>query len=227
MKKSVISGDIVAFTSLSKTNREQVETYLRQLFDTLKSEFNGYGRLVKGDYLECVAPEPEMALKMALLIKSWVKSIPIETDENSDSRVKYFENYGIRLAIGYGTLERLDVEKGIIDGEAIYMSGRKINEEDTHTSDRISIKNTLFFISKYEALNDTMDALFGLIDFLMNKATSRQCSVLYYKLLGWNESSISKKLQISQPVVNQHSTSAGWSAIETAVDYFNNTLKDH
>jgi len=227
MKTSVISGDIVAFTSLSKTDRARVETHLRELFETLKSEFDGFGRLVKGDYLECVSPRPEMALKIALLIKTWVKSILVATEGNSDSRVKYFENYGIRLAIGYGSLERFDVAKGIIDGEAIYMSGRKINEEDTHTSDRISIKNTLFFISKDEALNSTMEALFGLIDYLMNKATSRQSSVLYYKLLGWNESRISRKLEISQPVVNQHSTSAGWSAIETAVEYFNNTLKDH
>ncbi|HET8736583.1 MAG TPA: fumarate hydratase [Pricia sp.] len=225
MKKAVISGDIVAFTGLSKANRELVENHLRRLFEALQSVFGGYGRLVKGDYLEYVPQDPEVALRMALLIKSRVKSIPVQTDANNDSRIKYFENYGIRLAIGYGALERLDINKGIIDGEAVYMSGRKINEEDTHSSDRISIKNTLFFVSKDEALNTNMEALFGLIDLLMNKATSKQCSVLYYKLLGWNEAAISKKLEISQPVVNQHSTSAGWNAIEKAVQYFEGILK--
>jgi len=226
MKKGVISGDIVAFTSLSKENKELVESHIQGLLEELTTYFGCYARLVKGDYLECVVPRPEEALKVALLIKSKIKSIPIAKDKENNHRTPYFENYGIRLAIGYGTLQRFDTEKGIIDGEAIYMSGRKINEEDTHTMDRISIKNTLFFVSKDQNLNESMEPLLLLLDFLMNKTTAKQSQVLYYKLLGNNEEAIAKKLGISQPAVNQHSNSAGWNAIENAVQYFNKTLKN-
>lgn len=228
MKKAVISGDIVAFTSLSNAGKEVIETYLLELLQNLKSEFDCYGRLVKGDYLECVVLEPADALKIALIIKSWIKYIPVASDKKDlkgDNRIKYFKNYGIRLAIGHGTLDRFDIKRGIIDGEAIYMSGRKINEEDTHSKERISVKNTLFFVSKDTQLNERLEPLILLLDFLMNKATSKQSGVLYHKLLGLNEEAISQKMGISQPVVNQHSTSAGWNAIEKAVQYFHQTLK--
>ena len=226
MKKGVISGDIVAFTSLSQNHKELVENHIQQLLVQLSSQFGCYARLVKGAYLECVVPRPEDALQVALLIKSRIKSIPIVSGKKDDNRIQYFENYGVRLAIGYGSLDRFDTEKGIIDGEAIYMSGRKINEEDTHTMDRINIKNTLFFVSKDEALNKHIEPLILLLDFVMNKATSRQSEVLYYKLLGNNEDAIAQEMGISQPAVNQHSNSAGWSAIEKAVKYFHQTLKD-
>jgi len=226
MKKAVISGDIVAFTSLSEHNKELAEHHIRLLLQELATTYGCYARLVKGDYIECVVPNPEDALTAALLIKTKIKSIPIRSEKKRDNRVQYFENYGIRLAIGYGTLQRFDTEKGIIDGEAIYMSGRKINEEDTHTMDRISIKNTLFFISKDENLNESMEPMLLLLDFLMNKTTAKQSQVLYYKLLGNNEETIAKKLGVSQPAVNQHSNSAGWNAIEHAVQYFHKTLKN-
>ncbi len=226
MKSAVISGDIVAFTSLSNELKEFLERRLQTLTLELQSKYGTYARLIKGDFLECVVPKPEEALTVALLIKSWVKAVPIEA-KKKDKRLRYFETYGIRLAIGYGTLERFDQDKDIIDGEAIYMSGRKINEESTHGKSRITIKSTLFFISADEQLNNAMQPLIALIDHTLNKATAKQCEVLYYKLLGDSEAKISRTLGISQPVVNQHSTSIGWSAIEKAVHYFKQRIKNN
>jgi hypothetical protein len=40
-----------------------------------------------------------------------------------------------------------------------------------------------------------------------------------------NEETIAAKLKISQSVVNQHSTSIGWNAIEKSVKYFSEVLK--
>lgn len=71
-----------------------------------------------------------------------------------------------------------------------------------------------------------MNTVLGLIDVLISKATSKQCEILYYKLLGLNEDAIAEKLKIRQPAVNQHSTSVGWNAIERAVKYFNFTFKE-
>ena len=60
----------------------------------------------------------------------------------------------------------------------------------------------------------------ALLDVLLSKATSRQCKVLYLKLMNNQESEIAKRLNIGQSAVNQHSTSVGWNAIEEAVNYF-------
>jgi hypothetical protein len=227
MRTAVISGDIIAFTSLSDKGRALVEEKLKRLLEVLNREYKVYSRLIKGDYLECVIPEPESALRVALIIKTYLKSLSANglVSEKDKKRLKFFKTYSIRLAIGYGELSRYDPEKGIIDGEAIYLSGRRINEEATHKKERIVIKNTLFFVSNSENLNKEFEPLLTLIDFLLSKATAKQCEVLYMKLMNYNEEAIAAKIKKTQPVVNHHSMSAGWNSIEKAVIRFSDVLK--
>ncbi len=226
MKYSVISGDIVSSTSLNSEDRKFVEEKLKDLLKDLKSEFNVYARLIKGDYLECVVSKPEEGLRIALAIKSYVKAIPVEIKnyKGDKKRARQFKTHGIRLAIGYGELSRYKPEEGIIDGEAIYFSGREISGTSTYNKERIVIKNTLFFTSKDEALNRNFQPLLALLDVLISKATSRQCEVLYLKLMDHQEEEIAQQLGIGQSAVNQHSTSVGWNAIEEAVNYFNEVI---
>ncbi|WP_343486245.1 fumarate hydratase [Allomuricauda sp. d1] len=225
MNYIVISGDVVAFTSLSNAQKEVLEARLRSLNIALAMKFNTYARLVKGDAWECVVPNPEDGLTVALLAKSWVKSFTV-SPKDKENRLKNFEVYGIRLAIGYGPLKRFDPERGIIDGEAIYQSGRKINEEGSHGKERVVIKNTLFFESGNSALNQEMEPLMALLDHTINKATEKQSLVLYHKLFGKSEQAIADELGISQSSVNQHSTSLGWNAIEKAVVFFRARMAD-
>lgn len=225
MNYVVISGDIVSSTSLIPSDKIILEQALQSLLHDLKTEFNVYGRLLKGDYIECVVENPKEGLRVALAIKSFVKGISINLDQyKSKKRAKLFKAHGIRLAIGYGTLSRFDPEAGIIDGEAIYFSGRMINSKSTHDKERIVIKNTLFFNSNNLQLNKQFEAMLALLDILFSKATSRQSEVLYLKLLGRDEETIAKQLGIDQSVVNRHSTSVGWNAIETTVNYVHELL---
>ena len=227
MPVAVISGDIVAFTSLSDQGRAFIEDALNQLLGELKPKFNIYSRIIKGDYLECVIPDPSDALRIALIVKTMLKSKSSDDllGSTDDRRFKFFKTYSIRMAIGYGELSRFDQAKGIIDGEAIYLSGRRIGEEATYKKERVVIKNTLFFVSGNEKLNSEFEPLLSLIDFIISKATAKQCEVLFMKLMDYNEETIAAKLKIAQPVVNQHSTSSGWNAIEKAVNRFNDVLK--
>ncbi|MBD8490598.1 fumarate hydratase [Echinicola sp. CAU 1574] len=227
-KATVISGDIVSSTSLVLEDRAMLEMRLRELLGALADKFETFGRLIKGDYLECVCKAPQDALQVALAIKSFVKSIEVQqADSRKDNiRIKLFKTHGIRLAIGYGDLPRYDPEKGIMDGEAVYLAGRLINQSaSTHDKERVVIKNTLFFTSHEENLNEQFEPIMALLDILLSKATSRQSEVLYWKLMGKNEDEIAEKLGISQSVVNQHSTSVGWNSIEKTVEYFAKTLK--
>lgn len=225
---AVISGDIISSTSFTDESRTYLEESLSKLLLNLKNEFNVFGRVIKGDYLECVIPEPENALTVAIAIKCFIKSISLESneDEHAQNRFKFFKTYGLRLAIGYGKLTRYDEEKGIIDGEAIYFSGRTISEESgSYKKERIVIKNTLFFASAHEELNQEFEPLLYLLDVLLAKATAKQCEVVYLKLMNNNEDAISKIMKIAQSVVNQHSTSVGWNAIDKAVTRFNKVIK--
>lgn len=229
MIHAVISGDVIASTSLNEHGKRKVEDALKGLISELKDKYNVYGRLIKGDYLECYIPVPADALRIVLIIKSLVKSTVITVDDvNGDhaGRLRLFKTYGIRVAIGIGELSRLDTENGIVDGEAIYLSGRIINAEKTHNREKVTIKNTLFIKSSDEELDKEIQPLLALIDVLMNKITEKQCEVLYLKLLGNSEDIIMKKLNQRQSTINEKSTGAGWSAIEKAVQRFEYVMKN-
>lgn len=144
MKKFVvISGDIVAYTSLEDAEKTVLDKELKAFFIEIKKEYSVFARIVKGDFIEIVAENPEDALAVVLLVKSFIKSVSFSKNLENN-RTKSFKNHGIRIAMGYGELSRYDAKKGIVDCEAIYSSGRKINEETTHNKQRIVIKIPCF-----------------------------------------------------------------------------------
>lgn len=223
MYYAVISGDIISSTSLQSPHKKLLESHLKLLLKELGQQFEVFGRVIKGDYIECVIPNPGDGLRVAIAIKSFVKSIPLEIQDygSNKNRAKQFKIHGIRLALGYGTLDRYSPQDGVMDGEAIYLSGRAINNiSSTYNKERIVIKNTLFFVSSNESYNERFTPLLSLLDVLLSKATSRQSEVLFHKLLFRDEETIAQQLGIGQSAVNQHSTGVGWNAIEEAVDYF-------
>jgi len=231
MANATISGDITAYTSLSNEDKTEIDNAISILLKELKDRFDVFGRVIKGDYLECYIPNPANALRVALTIKSFIKSISLELGNIKDKRVSKYRTHGIRLAIGIGEISRFDAEKGIIDGEAIYFSGRIIDEcRATSDKQRIVIKKTLFVKTNNEELNKTFDAILALIEVIISKATAKHNKVLYLKLMGKNEEEIAKELNIYQSTVNGHSKSIGWNAIEKAVEYFEeeiNTKYNH
>ncbi|MCB9223404.1 MAG: fumarate hydratase [Crocinitomicaceae bacterium] len=229
MKASVISGDIIASTHLTLNDREIIEKSLRGYFRHLTENYNCYCRLIKGDYIEIIVPEPSQGLRIALALKAYIKSIKISkiTLARRDRMVDLYKKHGIRVALGYGELTTINREKGIIDGEAIYLTGRRLSEQSTHGyHERIVVKETLFFDSNHQELNIHMQPIISLLDVLLYKATPKQSQVLHYKLMNNSEKDISKKLRVVQSVINQHSTSVGWNAIESTVEYYEWLLRN-
>jgi hypothetical protein len=225
MNKATISADIVSSTSLSVEQRLILEKELVGLLNMLKKTYGSklfFGRLIKGDYIECVLEDPKLALRVALLIKSCVKSVDIRADKKSGQTLKDFKEYGIRIAIGIGELSIWNKKKGIIDGEAIYFSGRAINEM---TASDKKIKNTLVFKSNNPDWNDSFTPVFHLLDVLFAKYKRAQSEIVFYKLLNKSEKEITDILKKSQSTINQHSTATGWTAIESAVAYFEKIIK--
>lgn len=208
---ATLSADIVSSTSLSKEGTIELKQRIDCLFQLLGEKFPGFwGRQIKGDYIECLIPKVSDSLRIALIIKSSIKSITLPEIKHN----KNFQTYGIRIAIGIGEMRIIDEKEGILDGEAIYLSGRAI---ENMTSPN---KGTLSIHIKDDVLPSSLNTIAILTDALMNNATKKQSEVLFYKLLSVKEEDIAKKLGISQPGVNSHSSSAKWYCIEEALNYF-------
>lgn len=208
---ATLSADIVSSTSLSKDAIFELKQKIDILFKLLEEKFPGFwGRQIKGDYIECLIPKTSDSFRIALIIKSYIKSLTLPYV----MKCKSFQTYGIRIAIGIGGMRIIDKKEGILDGEAIYLSGRAIEKMASPNKGTLCIK----IDNNVHAL--ALSTIAVLTDALMNNATKKQSEVLFYKLLSFKEEDIAEKLGISQPGVNIHSSSAKWYCIEEALNYF-------
>ena len=209
---AAISVDIVSSTSLCIEETIALKQRVEELFSILEKRFPGFwGRLIKGDYIECLLPSAKDGFRVALIIKSCIKSFPIAESKKK----KPFQIYGIRMAMGIGDMRIVDKENGIMDGEAIYLSGRTLDGMGTPN------KNGTFLIEPADKqLKPALQTVGMLTDALLNNATKRQSEVIYYKLLSKSEQEIADILGVKQSGINQHSTSAKWYCIEEALSYF-------
>ncbi len=223
MNSATISADIISYTALNQSDRRLLETrvkiFLEEMGEKYQSDFF-FGRIVQGDYIECAVQSPIHVLRIALLLKTFIKSIVLQHTDLSDRRIKYFKEYAVRLAVAVAPLDIIDADNGIIDGEAIYLSGRAIKKYTTSGKQKIVIKNTLFYCSNNEEERTKYDTIFSLLDNLITRCSAKQCEVVYLKLMGLSEKEIAEKLEKNQSTISQHSTSAGWQSIEKAVNYF-------
>lgn len=220
MQRATISADIVSSTSLNVEELTLLQSEIRQFLESLseKSQGKDWGRLFKGDSVEIFLHDPHEALRVSLLLKSLVKMTPIAKDK--DVRRGLFKKYGIRLAIGVGEMRIADKKQDILDGDAIYYSGRLLEKQKQSGNDRIFMNSSMYFGCKNSYIGEYVGVILDFLDVQFRDATSRQCEIVYYKLLGKQEKEIAKLLKVTQPAVNKQSNAVGWNAIESAVNYF-------
>ena len=208
---ATISADIVSSTSLSEVETIELKQYIEEQLKMLETLYPGsWGRLIKGDYIECVVPNASNAFRIALIIKNSIKAFEVEKTLGS----KLFYTYGARISIGIGGMSIVDREQGIMDGEAIYLSGRSLAKMGSLSKGALTIETI------NENLSQNLRVIAVLTDAILNDATPKQSQVIYYKLLGYKESEIAEKMKIYQSGVNNHSSSAKWYCIEEALNYF-------
>ena len=143
------------------------------------------------------------ALRVALLVKYYIKAA---SDKIASGRKEagLFSNIWDTSGNWNKEISRFDPVKGIIDGEAIYLSGRIINSQPgTHGRNAI-VKSTFFIVSSQQNIEDEFGPVLALLDVLIAKH-GKTMQVIYLKLLGHNEEEISQTLGITQATVNQHS----------------------
>lgn len=209
---ATISADIVKSTSLMHDDYIIMRKKLDNLIRKLEYDNEGFwARIVKGDGLECVVPDYRLALRISLLIKLFVK---VQADSLDCSEM--LKRHGIRFSIGIAREDYSSREDDVINGPAIYMSGRNL--------DTISRKNEYYSAVEIDQtsaeVNDFVDSYVSLLSNLTDTYSAKQAEVVYYKLQGMKEVQIAELLGIRQSSVNIRSTGASWNMMERAVEDF-------
>lgn len=213
---AAISADIVSSTSLSKEAMIQLHENLRKCLHALESRYRGFwGRVIKGDSIECILDSPENAFEVALILKTLVKSF----DPGNSVELKAFNRYGLRIAIGIGEMKTVDRDLDMMDGDAIYRSGRALSRMKGR--DKYS-----FAISMADKdAEAALQVIFALVNQLLNGATARKCETVHERILVSNTNKTAERMGISVSGVNQTLKDVGWSAIEQAIAYYRKITK--
>ena len=185
---------------------------LRDLFQDFEEDYPGFwARIVRGDSIECVVPNYNDALRIAILIKLYVK-MSVSEFECSEM----LQRYGIRFSIGVADIKYADKKEDIINGPAIYLSGRNLDE----ISRRENIMTAFEIGQAPKPLSNLLDSYVAMVSGIVDSYSAKQAEVVFLKLLGFKEIEISERVGISQSSVNTRAANAQWGLLNTAIKDF-------
>lgn len=202
LKAGIITADIVESTEIQLDIRENLFLQFNNGLQQIKEQFNIEYEWYRGDALQVKSVNSALSMRIALLIKLWIKSFEKEAKKS----------YDVRLSLGIGTIEVDKKELSLSDGEAFRISGRNL---DSLKSTKQSI-----IIDSNDSNSNSLKAESILLNAIIDHVTPIQSKVLFFKLKGFKEEEIAKQLGLAQSTINQHSNSGNWNAISKYLDYF-------
>ena len=209
---ATISADIVRSTSMNTEDLIVLRNRLRDLFQDFEKDYPGFwARIVRGDSIECVVPNYNDALRIAILIKLYVK---MRVSEFECSEM--LQRYGIRFSIGVADIKYADKKEDIINGPAIYLSGRNLDE----ISRRENVMTAFEIGQAPKPLSNLLDSYVAMVSGIVDSYSAKQAEVVFLKLLGFKEIEISERVGISQSSVNTRAANAQWGLLNTAIKDF-------
>jgi hypothetical protein len=223
MKEATISADIINSTSFDKDDTVMLSQYLTDFFVLLNSRFcDSWGRVVRGDGMEIVVPNVKDLVRIAVVLKCYIKAFKVNFSSftNASRGHRRIPNFGIRVVIGIGGLRINDQKLGLIDGEAIYNSGRMLSIISSRRRGTLRRRGALVVVGEEGVGLVWLQPMLSLIDEIISHATAKQCDIMVRRFLGQTENQIAQTIGISQAAVNTHLRRAGWHAISEAIDFY-------
>lgn len=224
---AVINGDMIGSTSLNGARREFYLNQLKTLFDVLKKE-KVFGvvrsfQVYRGDSFQGALAKPEKSLQVLLMIRSYMRMITARYGAKAKksvavNRSSFNTLTDLRLAVGIGTVSKLNTKLMESDGEAFHRSGKLID----------SMKKSgvnMAIETPWPAQNEELDVFFGLLDAIISRWSPQQAEVVYYRLQGLNQTEIAGQLNTSVSAINQRLKIANWSSVSKLLVLFESRIK--
>ena len=220
MIHAIITGDVIQSTRMNVEYRDWLFKQIASALKQWDKDFGMRSETFRGDSFQSLVKKPSDALKLALLQKTYIRSLnPSDIYEIGKKNTANRKGillptwiFDARIAIGIGNIDLLANRLAGSGGEAFQLSG--------HLLDKIKNKKQSLAISTNDQFKEELETEFILLDALISKTTALQCEVINLKLLGYTEIEIAKKLDIMQSAVNQRSNSGNWNAIESMIKRF-------
>lgn len=216
---AVITGDIIRSTQLTTASQTMLIDGLNASLQQWSKDYNMRYEIYRGDSFQCLLPNEHEALRLMLLLKTFIKSLnPNESSEASKSNntkpglLVPNLDFDARIALGIGNIDSNSTKLGQTNGQAFILSG--------HTLDELKNQKQTLAIATADSHHEELQTELILLDFIVSRMTALQSEVILWKLSGYTESYIAKQLGINQSAVNQRANSAGWNAINTLVQRF-------
>ncbi len=207
---SVVTGDIVSSSRLSKRERKNLYDVMKQGAAELRQR---YPRAVpfdvdifRGDSWQFLVSDIPDTLRTALFYRLYIR---IRMENISDTRV----------SIGVGKVSFVSetrVSEGA--GPAYQISGKGL---DGLKRSRMSLQ-----FEDNKDFNSYSEILIMVIDSLVTSLTYRQALAVYGALQGWSQKDIVALWDrpITQQAVSDHLKSARWDLLEKSIEYIENNM---
>jgi hypothetical protein len=203
---AVITGDLVKSSTFKEKRKDALRT-LHEIFNTLKSKLPididiFISDIFRGDSFQIVVSDAEYALTIAIFIRAQLIRRSIEGMA-----------FDARFSIGIGSIEYLNQEKITeSDGEAFRLSGRSLDEIPNY--------RRLIITSSKEEQTQTLEVLSAFIDAITARWTPEQAEAISHWIFGETQTSLAKRIGVTQSAIQQRLQLAGHFAIEACVKYF-------
>jgi len=215
---AVLTGDVIQSRKLNNENIEKVLDALHRTFKEIQEKIltkESHFEIYRGDSFQVLIHEPHLALKVALILKSRLRSLfkPV-----TDTSVVKSD---ARIAIGIGTM-RIQNSKIIEShGEAFELSGTEL-DKIIKESLNLSVR------TPWEDVNDELKVNCLFADNTINNWSVKTAeSVSRYLLYGEIQEIQAKYFKVSQPAISKRFTQGNMKAMDAFIKRFENIIESH
>jgi uncharacterized protein (DUF58 family) len=195
----VLTGDIIRSSTLGTELREQLPDALYGVFSRVQRYVPSFNaEQFRGDSFQAIVTDRlESSLKAMLLIITLLR----------------LRQYGVRIALGLGTVS---FDSGRIltsDGSAFQRSGPALDD--------LKKKNRrLAIVGPSDSFNQEWAVHALSLDYLLERWTMPQAEAVLGQLEGLTQAETARQLHIRQPAVQQRLQAVGWPVMEAILERF-------